>query len=221
MSGSAESVSRSSSATAVSAPGAGESLFASASAGSGSESGSGASLFVSASAGSGSASGAGESLFVSASAGFGSGAAGFDSGLGPPSVFVTHFATASRRRSSPSPGSVEASEDASAGSEGVSGASGASSVGSGAGGVVSGSAGLSSAFSEGFGRSRTEKIFVAVSMPPRETDSRATASRGSGEELLASGTGLALPGVGSPDDSRCFDLSGDSPATDASSICRT
>ncbi|WP_242435783.1 hypothetical protein [Streptomyces sp. Root369] len=61
---------------------------------------------------------------------------------------------------------------------------------------------------------------MAVSTPPREMDSRATASRGSRAELLASGTGLALPDVGSPDDSRCFDLSGDSPATDASSMCR-
>ncbi|CAM5314512.1 hypothetical protein TPAU25S_00947 [Tsukamurella paurometabola] len=35
------------------------------------------------------------------------------------------------------------------------------------------------------------------------------------------GTGPALPDVGSADDSRCFDLSGDSPATDASSMRRT
>ncbi|MFJ9629064.1 hypothetical protein ACIRU8_15330 [Streptomyces sp. NPDC101175] len=77
----------------------------------------------------------------------------------------------------------------------------------------------------GSGRgSRIEKIFVAVSTPPRwddvDVDSRATAMRGSRSDL-ASGTGLALPGVGSADDSRCFDLSGDSPATDASSMSRT
>ncbi|WP_329338018.1 hypothetical protein OG866_25100 [Streptomyces sp. NBC_00663] len=47
-------------------------------------------------------------------------------------------------------------------------------------------------------------------------ESRATASRGSRASVLASGTGPALPDVGSADDSRCFDLSGDSPATDAS-----
>ncbi|MGH1554846.1 hypothetical protein ACRAWF_31710 [Streptomyces sp. L7] len=72
--------------------------------------------------------------------------------------------------------------------------------------------------------SRIEKIFVAVSTPPRWDDgdvaSRATARRGSRSDL-ASGTGLALPDVGSADDSRCFDLSGDSPATDASSMSRT
>ncbi|WGD42345.1 hypothetical protein [Streptomyces cathayae] len=56
--------------------------------------------------------------------------------------------------------------------------------------------------------------------------SRLTVNRGSrfsvepSASLLASGTGPALPGVGSADDSRCFDLSGDSPATDASSVRR-
>ncbi|WP_406726944.1 hypothetical protein WJ438_23195 [Streptomyces sp. GD-15H] len=56
--------------------------------------------------------------------------------------------------------------------------------------------------------------------------SRLAVSRGSRRavessvSLLASGTGPALPGVGSADDSRCFDLSGDSPATDASSVRR-
>ncbi|MBB6415424.1 hypothetical protein HDC93_000980 [Streptomyces sp. AK010] len=64
---------------------------------------------------------------------------------------------------------------------------------------------------------------VAVPAPPRAEDfsaSRATASRGSAASLLASGTGLALPDVFRADDSRCFDLSGDSPATDASSSRR-
>ncbi|MGA5896549.1 hypothetical protein [Streptomyces venetus] len=63
-----------------------------------------------------------------------------------------------------------------------------------------------------------------MSTPPRVEDlfaSLAIASRGSAGSLLASGTGLALPDVRSADDSRCFDLSGDSPATDASSSRRT
>ncbi|CAM5722071.1 hypothetical protein SGLAM104S_05628 [Streptomyces glaucescens] len=62
-------------------------------------------------------------------------------------------------------------------------------------------------------RSFAERIRVAVSTP-----ARATARRGSSASRLASGTGPALPDVGSADDSRCFDLSGDSPATDASSM---
>ncbi|MCI3272385.1 hypothetical protein [Streptomyces cylindrosporus] len=71
-----------------------------------------------------------------------------------------------------------------------------------------------------------------MSTPPRAADgeapapgspSLATARRGSrvaASSVLASGTGPALPDVGSADDSRFFDLSGDSPATDASSMCR-
>ncbi|GHF04095.1 hypothetical protein GCM10018772_31440 [Streptomyces fumanus] len=74
----------------------------------------------------------------------------------------------------------------------------------------------------------TDNTRVAVStVAPagRPADSRATVSRGSrgspaprSDSVRASGTGPALPDVGSADDSRCFDLSGDSPATDASSI---
>ena len=80
---------------------------------------------------------------------------------------------------------------------------------------------LAAAFAGSGGRENTR---VAVSTPPRAVDSRsrATASRGSRapapDSLLAPGTGPALPDVGSSDDSRCFDLSGDSPATDASSV---
>ncbi|MFE9683229.1 hypothetical protein [Streptomyces sp. NPDC006285] len=60
-----------------------------------------------------------------------------------------------------------------------------------------------------------EKIAVAVSVRATVgTVSRATARRGSG-------TGALLPDVGSADDSCCFDLSGDSPATDASSVRHT
>ncbi|EFL40819.1 serine/arginine repetitive matrix protein 1 [Streptomyces griseoflavus Tu4000] len=69
--------------------------------------------------------------------------------------------------------------------------------------------------------SRVDSTRVAVSTRSRFSEgpaaSRATANRGS----RFSGTGPALPDVGSADDSRCFDLSGDSPATDASSLCRT
>ncbi|BFO22397.1 hypothetical protein SHKM778_87850 [Streptomyces sp. KM77-8] len=61
--------------------------------------------------------------------------------------------------------------------------------------------------------SRTGSTRVAVPGPA----SWLTVSRGS----RFPGTGPALPDVGSADDSRCFDLSGDSPATDASSMCRT
>ncbi|CAM5558171.1 hypothetical protein STENM223S_11147 [Streptomyces tendae] len=79
---------------------------------------------------------------------------------------------------------------------------------------------------------RADSTRVAVSTPPRDpappaerfASSRAAPSRGSRCSLasvLASGTGPALPDVGSSDDSRCFDLSGDSPATDASSMRRT
>ncbi len=67
---------------------------------------------------------------------------------------------------------------------------------------------------------RTDSTRVAVSdVPPRSggSASRATAKRGS----RSAGTGPALPDVVSVDDSRCFDLSGDSPATDASSMRRT
>ncbi|MFC5669832.1 hypothetical protein [Streptomyces incanus] len=51
---------------------------------------------------------------------------------------------------------------------------------------------------------------------PRVTAKRGSRFPAAPPSLLASGTGPALPGVGSADDSRCFDLSGDSPATDAS-----
>lgn len=58
-----------------------------------------------------------------------------------------------------------------------------------------------------------ENTAVAVSTRAAAvTASLATASRGSG-------TGALLPDVGSADDSCCFDLSGDSPATGASSMC--
>ncbi|WP_246460230.1 hypothetical protein [Streptomyces himalayensis] len=56
---------------------------------------------------------------------------------------------------------------------------------------------------------------TAVGWSTRIETSRATASRGSRSPEDGAGTGAA---AGSPDDFCCFDLSGDSPATDASFI---